>query len=197
MLQSDERKETSSAAVLHPTLSNADRCCQIATSSRRRSTSPHPSPPTAPGSSSSPTAPPSGPTPRSPVATPRAAPTLVARMGASTSRTRRLSCWTTGRWCWPTRGLRAGRGAPASPSRRTGSEPQTSPTPILPWLALTAPLRGRGPYTRLTLPFPGSTSKSPFKSGKNYSIVGCGEDPFIYKGKTDARAGCFCVAVGF
>lgn len=24
-------------------------------------------------------------------------------------------------------------------------------------------------------------SKSPFKGGKNYSIVGCGEDPFIYK----------------
>eukprot|EP01051_Picozoa_sp_SAG22_P005453 SAG22_NODE_324_length_12373_cov_23.912254_2_plen_144_part_00 len=36
-----------------------------------------------------------------------------------------------------------------------------------------------GPYTRLTLPYPGS--KSPFKGGKNYSIVGCGEDPFIYK----------------
>jgi hypothetical protein len=31
-----------------------------------------------------------------------------------------------------------------------------------------------GPYTRLTLPYPGS--RSPFKGGKNYSIVGCGED---------------------
>ena len=71
--------------------------------------------------------------------------------------------------------------------------PHTHPAhPRLPCLALTVLWRGRGPYTRLTLPFPGSTSKSPFKSGKNYSIVGCGEDPFIYKGKTDARAGCFC-----
>ena len=33
----------------------------------------------------------------------------------------------------------------------------------------------RGPYTRLTLPYPGPQSRSPFKSGKNYSIVGCGE----------------------
>ena len=71
------------------------------------------------------------------------------------------------------------------------------PPPILPWLEPTALLRGRGPYTRLTLPFPGSTSKSPFKSGKNYSIVGCGEDPFIYKGKPDARSICTFVALGF
>ena len=64
----------------------------------------------------------------------------------------------------------------------------------------------KGPYTRLFHPLP--KEKSPFKNGKNWSIAGCGEDPFIYKdfrdtwrilchGGTDKEEGTETVGMAF
>ena len=40
------------------------------------------------------------------------------------------------------------------------------------------------PYTRLWLPTK-ATSHTP--DGRNYSLAGCGEDPFIYRSASGAR----------